>query len=105
MTPQYSSPVSRDAWTILSQLAGKLFTIYFIKRNGTKRSLECTFSPEAHFSARPKFNPIEKNLILVHEYGQPKWVPADTVYKIVCRGTVYTTGFKDPDAKPAEVDE
>ena len=105
MTPQFPSVVSRDVWTLLSQLTGKLFRIYFVKRDGTKRSLEATFSPEAHFSARPKFNPIQKNLILVNSYGQPKWIPADQVYKVVCEAQVYTTGFKDPDEKPAEADD
>lgn len=100
MNANFTSPVARAAAAILTQLAGQLVSIHFVKRtNGSSRRLLAIYNPNAADRVRTRFNPAAKNLLMVWDAdaGQAKWLPLDRIDRIVAAGQIFTVH------QPAEV--
>jgi|GEM_PF-3953585 len=89
--PNFSNPLAIWAFSLISAIEGKVFTVYFTKRtDGTTRRMVCYWSESFPITKRG-WDPSKKQLLNVFdiEKGDYRFISMDAVEKIVIGGSTY----------------
>jgi len=89
--PQFSNPIAKWAFSLISSIIGQTFVVYFTKRTtGEMRRMVCYYMENGPITRR-NWNPSSKNLLNVWdiEKGAQRFISMDSVERIVIGGTAH----------------
>ena len=82
----------KDILHLLEQNKGNVFSVVFLKKDGSIRHMTCRFGVKKHLKGGElKFNPIERSLLVVFDMqkDQHRFINLETLSQIRHGGEVY----------------
>ena len=82
----------KDILHLLEQNKGNVFSVVFLKKDGSIRHMTCRFGVKKHLKGGElKFNPIEKSLLVVFDMQKEAYrmINLETISNITSKGVEY----------------
>ena len=82
----------KDILHLLEQNKGNVFSVVFLKKDGSIRHMTCRFGVKKHLKGGElKFNPIEKSLLVVFDMQKEAYrmINLETISNINMKGVEY----------------
>ena len=76
-------------YTFLNKTNGKIFTVHFVKKDGSDRVMTCRTGVKKHLKGGElRYDPISRNLLPVYDMiaAGYRMINMATIYKIVYKG-------------------
>ena len=82
----------KDILHLLEQNKGNVFSVVFLKKDGTIRHMTCRFGVKKHLKGGElKFNPLERSLLVVFDMQKESYrmINLETISNIKMKGVDY----------------
>ena len=82
----------KDILHLLEQNKGNVFSVVFLKKDGTIRHMTCRFGVKKHLKGgKLKFNPLERSLLVVFDMQKESYrmINLETISNINMKGVDY----------------
>ena len=82
----------KDILHLLEQNKGNVFSVVFLKKDGTIRHMTCRFGVKKHLKGGElKFNPLERSLLVVFDMQKESYrmINLETISNINMKGVDY----------------
>ena len=84
--------VRKNILNLLLENKGHVFSVVFLKKDGSIRKMQCRFGVKKHLKGgKLAFNPLEKNLLVVFDMQKEAYrmINLETLMTINMKGTEY----------------